>query len=207
MKLQRAAAVPGKVGKIGAGDPRIEGPPKRRELEPRDRGIVHQIGLAEIFDASGGLHPVKPIRRDIERIEETPAGGREGAPAVRLGQEERVQRIDAKEIGTRAPAGLGEFAEIGKIADPPVSRGPQFVKLTEDAPAGRLVQGWRQPASCACGNFHPLGRHRPRGRCLGVDAKPLKDEAYRFLWNDTRLGPPERIRIGERHAVMLGKLA
>ena len=137
---------------------------ERLRLEGADSAIVDHPGGAQLSRRLQRIGDALVERRlvegDVERVQEAARGGREGAAALRRGEEERVQRVDADEIRARLRHELGEAGEILEIADAGIARRAQAVKLAGDAPAAALLQPIGDEAGNAVGRLHATQRDR-----------------------------------------------
>ncbi len=100
---------------------------KRLQLRRADVPVVDELRFARTLGRhecvrhafeSGCL-----VDGNIKRVQEQAVRGGEGACALRRGGEERVQRIDADEVGAGLRRDLGEARQVLKVADAPVARG------------------------------------------------------------------------------------
>ncbi len=94
-------------------------------LQCRNAGVVDQLGLAQAHGVGLPLACVVAaddlVDGDIDRIEVLAARRRIGTGALGIGGEQRMQRIDADEVGALRGEQLGELRQILEVADAEVA--------------------------------------------------------------------------------------
>ena len=163
---ERLAALPPECAESGAERtaaaalPRPEAAVERlqhRALQRRDGGVFDQPGAAGRQDRVGRRQRLRggilgktgdPGHVDVEIIEPYPARWRIRAEVARLGGEQRMERVDPDHAGAELTGLPGEGCQIAEIADAPIARAAQPVKLGGEAPAAR--PGLQRIAEMAC---------------------------------------------------------
>ena len=141
---------------------------QRLLLQGGDVAVVDELGSADVLRSDKCILHAREARRlvdrDVERVQERAVGGEERAGALRIGEEQGVQRVDADEIGARRRSDLGEAREILEIADAPVAFGAKRVELAPDAPGAAIPQPVGKVAGRAGGRGERVERDRRRRR-------------------------------------------
>ena len=141
------------------------------ELELRHPGVVHHGHIAQCLKAGapGGRADqalaivafgvlVDVLHIQVEQVCPLPAGRAVGRGLLRGVREQRVQRVDADEIGALARGHLHQLAQVAEITHAPVGAAAHRVKLDRQAPhAGMRIE--------RAGQFMRSGRahHQRRG--------------------------------------------
>ena len=152
-RRQRFAALPPERAEGGAegvaASACAEAPVERleyRAFQRRDRGVIDEPRAARRHDRLGRdqrLHggilgkAGDQGHIDVEIIEPGPARWRIRAEMARLGGEQRMQRVDADRRGAELAPLPAQRRQIAEIADAPILRAAQTVKLGGEAPAAR----------------------------------------------------------------------
>jgi hypothetical protein len=123
--------------------------------------------------------------RDIEDVQKLARGGAVGTRLRGVRAEERVQRVDAHEVGPATRRMLDELSQVGEIPDAPVALRAERVELGREAP--RPLSGPQPPgleAALRCHDQHAVGRRQrvdrraklviAAGNCVGEDQKPSR---------------------------------
>src|SRR5699024_10736499 len=98
-------------------------PAQGRKLHPGDCRMIEQRRLAQRPQLLrlGSVIVLQLIDGDIERVQETAMTGRKGTAAGRVRQEERVERIDADEVGPVTGGDLAQLGQVFEVTDAPVA--------------------------------------------------------------------------------------
>src|SRR5215467_8235413 len=94
--------------------------------------LLHQAVCGVVIGKAGYRRRVY-----VEIIKLAAARWRIGTDMLRLGGEQRMQRIDADDRSAILPRGAGERRKIAKVSDPPVVPATQTIELATQAPAAR----------------------------------------------------------------------
>ena len=125
---------------------------QRAPFQSGDGDIVDNVALlsagrARRCCAGIGLKIAKLFDVDIERVEKQPAVGRIWAAIGRAVVEQRMQRIEADAVGAQMIGKFDQPFKIGEIANSPVARRADAIKLDREQPAAVEIAAeclWRR---------------------------------------------------------------
>lgn len=167
--------------------------PQRREpaLEPR-RFDVPARGLA-------GREIVDRLDVDVQHVDPLPRRRAVGAGARRIGREQRVQRVQADQVGALPGHAVDERFEVAEIADAPVARRAQCIELQRRPPdaAAVLHGGWSVAAA---------GRsdeHRFAGKPVDLQPVVAGRERLGQLQRATAMRPGLHVGLALAHKPLL----
>ena len=120
----------------------VPGLPQHVELDRGHARVVDQLGVAQLLQACLearvrhlGTHGASIVGVDdgvdvqVQHVQKLPARRAVRAALVGLVRKQRVQRIDADQAATCLGGERDQCAQVGEVADAPVTRGAQAVQL------------------------------------------------------------------------------